>query len=131
MGQRFLIDTNVIIDYTSNRLDPKTSASLEDIFNSDFNTSIIVKIELLGYNDSPGKMQLLEEFLNTAIILSLDNAVAQKTIELRKVKKIKLRDAIIAATALVYGFTIVTRNTVDFINIPGLNCLLPNLTSEI
>lgn len=125
MGQRFLIDTNVIIDYTSGRLNDKGSVFVENIFNTDFNISIVVKIEVLGYNDTPNNMQLLEEFLISAIIFPLDDAVTQKTIELRRIKKIKLGDAVIAATALVYNLTIITRNTSDFRNIEGLTCINP------
>ncbi|WP_394330468.1 PIN domain-containing protein [Spirosoma radiotolerans] len=53
--------------------------------------------------------------------------VADKTIDLRKRdKKLKLGNAIIAATALVYGFTILTRNTKDFRHIDGLDCINPH-----
>ncbi|WP_151088219.1 PIN domain-containing protein [Hymenobacter baengnokdamensis] len=38
----------------------------------------------------------------------------QKTIQLRQQYKVKLPDAIIAATALVHGLPILTRNTRDF-----------------
>jgi predicted nucleic acid-binding protein len=38
---------------------------------------------------------------------------------------IKLPDAIIAATALVYELTIITRNTKDFEKIEGLNVINP------
>jgi len=103
MGQRFLIGTNVIIDYTCNLMPDKGTAFVENIFNTAFNTSVVVKIEVLGYNDVPAKMQLLEKFLASATLIPLDDAVTQKTIELRRIKKIKLGDAIIAATALVYN----------------------------
>jgi len=126
MGQRFLIDTNVIIDYTSNLIPGNGTAFVENIFNTAFNTSVVVKIEVLGYNDAPAKMQLLEEFLSSATIFPLDDAVTQKTIELRRIKKIKLGDAVIAATALVYGLIIITRNTADFNNITGLTCINPH-----
>jgi predicted nucleic acid-binding protein len=43
-----------------------------------------------------------------------------KTVEIRKIYKIKLPDAIIAAIALVYNLILVTRNTNDFKNIGGL-----------
>lgn len=125
MGQRFLIDTNVIIDYTSNLIPSNGTAFVENIFNTAFNTSVVVKIEVLGYNDAPAKMQLLEEFLASATIFPLDDAVTQKTIELRRIKKLKLGDAVIAATALVYGLVIITRNTTDFNNIAGLTCINP------
>ncbi len=125
MGQEFLIDTNVIIDYSANKLDDKAIAFVENIFNTDFNISVIVKIEVLGYNDVPAKIQLLEDFIANAKILSLDEAITQKTIELRRTKKIKLGDAVIAATALVYNLTLITRNTADFKNIENLTCIDP------
>ena len=70
-------------------------------------------------------MRLLEEFLATATIYPLDDAITQKTIELRRIKKLKLGDAIIAATALVYNLVIITRNTSDFKNIDDLSCIDP------
>ena len=125
MGQNFLIDANVIIDYISDRLDDKGSAFAENIFNTGFNTSVVVKIEVLGYNDAPAKMQLLEEFLATATVLPLNDVITQKPIKLRRIKKLKPGDAIIAATALVYNLTIITRNTIDFKNIDGLSVINP------
>ena len=47
------------------------------------------------------------------------------TAELRKKHRIKLPDAIIAATAIAYSLTLVTRNTDDFRNIPDLNIIDP------
>ena len=126
MGQRFLIDTNVNIDYTSGILDSKGSSYVERIFNTGFTISIVVKIEVLGYVADPAKMQLLEEFLATAHILPLDDIVTQRTIELRRTKKLKLGDAIIAATALVHNLTIITHNTADFKNIDALTTINPH-----
>lgn len=130
MGKRFLIDTNVIIDYTANLFDDKGSAFVENIFNTGFTISVVVKIEALGYHNDTVKMHLLEEFLATATIFPLDDVVTQKTIELRRVKKLKLGDAIIAATALVYNLTIITRNTEDFKNIDGLTFINPHIASN-
>jgi predicted nucleic acid-binding protein len=123
MGEKYLIDTNVIIDYTSDLFDDKGSAFVEAVFNTGFRTSVVVKIEALGYNEASAKMQLLEEFLATATIFPLDDAVTQKTIALRRNKKIKLGDAIIAATALIYNLTLITRNMDDFKNIDGLTVI--------
>jgi len=44
---------------------------------------------------------------------------------IRKSKKIKLPDAILAATAIVYDLTLVTCNSDDFKNIPELKILTP------
>ncbi len=126
MGQRFLIDANVIIDYTSGTLEDEGSAFVEKVFNTGFNISVIVKIEVLGYGNAPDKMQLLEAFLATATLLPLDDSVTQKTIDLRRTKKLKLGDAIIAATALIHNLTLITRNTADFKNINGLTVINPH-----
>lgn len=125
MGQGYLIDTNVVIDYTSNLLPTKGEVFVENIFNTGFNISVVVQIESLGYNGDPAKMLLLERFLATANIYPVESVIAQQTIILRKGRKIKLGDAIIAATALVHGLVLVSRNLDDFKNITGLQVLDP------
>ncbi|EMM77923.1 toxin-antitoxin system, toxin component, PIN domain protein [Leptospira santarosai str. 2000030832] len=49
----------------------------------------------------------------------------QETIRLRQAYKIKTPDAIIAATALVHGLTLVSRNVPDFSSISNLNVIDP------
>lgn len=56
MGQRFIIDSNVIIDYTASRLPQKGSDFAEHVFNTDFLISVAVKIEVLGFDDVPAKI---------------------------------------------------------------------------
>lgn len=99
---------------------------MEDIFNHDFLISVAVKIEVLGFNDVPDKLTAMEEFINSATVLPLDEIVTKQTISLRrKHKKLKLGDAIIGATALINNLTIISRNTKDFDNIEGLECVNP------
>jgi hypothetical protein len=127
MGPRYLIDSNVIIDYTALRLPQKGSDFVEQLFNSDFLISVVVKIEVLGFDDVPEKLLAMEEFVNTAILLPLDEAVMKQAILLRrKYKKLKLGDSIIAATAIVYNLVLISRNTKDFENIEGLEVINPH-----
>lgn len=72
-------------------------------------------------------MHLLKDFIEASEVLLLTKNVVLKTIEIRKNHKIKLPDAIIAATALVHRLTLVSRNTNDFKNIPGLKVVNPHL----
>lgn len=55
--------------------------------------------------------------------LSIDVAVARRAAGLHVPNVRPVRDALIAATALVHGMTVVTRNTIDFIEmgVPLLN----------
>jgi len=126
MGPRYLIDSNVLIDYTALRLPKKASDFVEALFNTNFLISVVVKIEVLGFNDAPQKLLAMEEFVNTAIVLPLEEPVTNQAILLRRsYRRLKLGDAIIAATALVYNLVLISRNTKDFENITGLELINP------
>jgi predicted nucleic acid-binding protein len=126
MEQKYLIDSNVLIDYTACRLPQKSSDFVERIFNTEFLISVITKIEVLGFDDLPAKMQAIEEFVNTATLLSLDESVTKKAILLRReYKKLKLGDAIIAATAINYELVLITHNIADFNKIHNLRIIDP------
>lgn len=64
--------------------------------------------------------------MSDAEILQLSGAIVNQTIEIRKVHKIKLPDAIISATALVHDFKLISRNISDFKNIGGLTVVDPH-----
>lgn len=85
--------------------------------------SVINKIEVLGFNGSPSELLVFSEFIQAAQVIPLSEAVVQQTIEIRKIYKIKLPDAIIAATAMVHDLTLITRNTSDFYPIQQLPCI--------
>ncbi len=57
--------------------------------------------------------------------LELEEIVILRAIALRQEKKMSLGDAVIAATALVHGLTLVTRNVDDFRHIADLKILNP------
>jgi predicted nucleic acid-binding protein len=128
MGKKYLIDTNIISQLFAERLPERGKEFVVTIVNADFIISVAVEIEVLTYHDSPDKMPQIEEFISLATILSLDKEVTKKTIELRrKHRKLKLGDAIIAATAIVHELTLITNNIKDFRNIKGLELIDPNL----
>jgi predicted nucleic acid-binding protein len=126
MGTRFLLDTNSVIYYLDNALPNSAMNFLDTVLDIEAYVSVISKIELLGWNPPTGiSLQPIQDFVDTATVLPLNDAVVQKTIEIRRSKKIKLPDAIIAATALVNGLEIVSRNVSDFSGITGLICYDP------
>lgn len=110
----YLIDTNIIIYYFNGLTDDE---SIHTILADSFNISIITKIEFLGWGqfsvdlDSYAKAR---EFISHAIIFDLKDAIAEQAILLRQQFNTKTPDAIIAATALANGLTVVTNNTSDF-----------------
>jgi len=125
MGQGYLLDSNVIIGYLAGQISFSGMDFVSEIVSNKPNISVISQIEVLRFNDTPENEAVLEEFINMSKIYPLSNNVAERTIKLCKQIKIKLADAIIAATALSEGFTLVTRNIHDFDKIPDLILLNP------
>jgi predicted nucleic acid-binding protein len=70
--------------------------------------------------DSNSVIDFLSKKLPEKGIVFMNNVI-----ELRKKNKTKLPDAIIAATALELGLTLITRNIGDFKNIPNLKSINP------
>ncbi|TKT91958.1 type II toxin-antitoxin system VapC family toxin [Dyadobacter frigoris] len=123
MGQRFLMDSNVLIDFVAQTIPEKGFLYVQNIIDNEFLIPTVVKIEVLGFNGNfPELMSKMREFVSLATLLPLEDLVVDETINLRRnSKRIKLGDAIIAATALVHQLVLITRNTQDFKNIPGLS----------
>jgi len=111
MGQEYLLDTNVIIDFSALKLPEKAYEQLSTIIDSFPQISIINKIELLSISDVP---EQILAFVDEAYVIKLDDDIVSKTIEIRRKYKLKLPDAIIAATAIVMKLHLVTHNVNDF-----------------
>lgn len=125
----FILDTNVVSELRKVRLgkaDANVAAWAENANAADLFVSAITILELeLGVlsverkDATQGAMlrawleqQVLPEF--DGRILSIDTIVAQNCARLHVPNKRSERDALIAATALVHGMTVVTRNVADF-----------------
>lgn len=126
MGTRCLLDTNIVIYYTKNDL-PQNAVEFLDIqISKGVLLSVISEIELLGWQfPSVQTETIMQTFINDCIVAKLSRAIVLKTIEIRKTRKIKLPDAIIAATALFQDLTLISRNDGDFKKIAGLKYLNP------
>src|ERR1017187_1946680 len=107
MGTKYLIDSNSLIEFQAKLLPETGQAFVATAIDDSFNISIINVIEVLGHISATTD---LEKFIALANILDLNRDIANVTIALRKIHKIKLGDAIIAATALANNLTIITRN---------------------
>jgi len=117
MGKRYLIDSNTLIEFTGRLLPEPVYTSLAAIIDSDFNISFINKIEVLGHHTAG---QARQKFIEQANVLKADDDIINQTVHIRKSHKVKIPDAIVAATALVNDLILISRNTSDFKNIPGL-----------
>ena len=124
--ERYLIDTNVISDYFSASLSEKGMTLLDVAIDATPNLSIITQIELLCWKTDREIERQVSDFVFECNILEITPEVVKHCIKLRKGKKIKLPDAIIAATALANHYSIITNNEKDFLNIKDLKIYNPH-----
>jgi predicted nucleic acid-binding protein len=125
MEQRYLLDSNVIIGYLAGKLPDSGMKTVSAIVDQEISISVISQIEVLRFNDTPENEAVLNNFIELAVIHPLNSEIVQRTIALCRQRKIRLPDAIIAATALVENMILVTRNTADFKNITGMELINP------
>ena len=106
---QLLFDTNVIIDFLKGK---NTNIDLSQLFlHYDCSVSVITKLELLKYPAiTPDEEDIINEFLKLVSIIPMNTAIENETIVLSRSSKLKLPDAIIGATAIVYDAELVTND---------------------
>jgi predicted nucleic acid-binding protein len=124
--EQYLIDTNVVSDYFSASFSPAGMALMDTAIDAIPNISIITQIELLCWNTDEATVENVKGFIADSVVLDISPDVIAHCVALRKGKKIKTPDAIIAATALAYDYTIITANEKDFAHIKGLKIINPH-----
>jgi predicted nucleic acid-binding protein len=122
---QYLIDSNAVIDYLGQKLPAKGMEFMNRIIDAVPNVSVITKIEVLGFNTSDENYKLLADFMNDATVLDLSSNVVDECINIRRKYKIRLPDAIIAATSLVYDLVLISRNISDFGDVHDLQLVDP------
>ena len=126
MGKRYLIDTNIISKYSNNLISEEGCLFLEDIFDTEILISFITRIEVLVYNPSEASVQLtISSILEASSELSMSEEILLKTVEIRRKAKIKLPDAVIAATAIIHNLTLLSDNDSDFLKVGELKYINP------
>ena len=117
-----LLDTNVVIyscQTDGGWLAPWTG-------HADAAIASVTRVEALGFVEiAPAEESAIREYLGRCLAYPLDEEVIERAIRLRQQKKMKLGDAIIAATALEFGLPLVTRNVDDFKHVAGLEIINP------
>lgn len=123
----FLLDTNVLSELRRpDKAHAKVRAWAASLPVAQFYLSAITILELelgvrLMARKDAAQGKHLRVWLDADIlprfegrILAIDTAVAQRCARLHVPDPMSERDALIAATALVHGMTVVTRNVTDF-----------------
>ena len=102
---RYVLDTNAIILLLK-------SETIPDFFDSsELFASIVSRMELLSKPDITPEDELeIQGFLSDVTVVGIDDSIESEVIALRRSRKLKLPDSIIAATAVVLDATLLTRD---------------------
>lgn len=121
-GIRVVADTNLLIyvldgnSKVANYLDGKEVV-----------ISFITELEILGkYSPSPQDKKEIRRILESCLIVDINQEIKNIVIDLRQSQKIKLPDAIVAATAIYVGLPLLSADK-SFRKIQDLNSLILEL----
>ena len=119
---KILIDSNILIYFVNGEVEGN-KVFLE---NSNFSVSIITYMEVMGFSfKNDFEEQTFKEIFSKLNIIYIDYNIASLVIQIRKNKKMKLPDSIIAATCIQTQSTLMTRNESDFQSIEGIKIINP------
>ena len=103
-GKEILVDTNIFLYLL------KGNDTLEEMLQGkNIYVSFITELELIGFKTMTAKEEKqIESLLSECLIVSLNDSIKEKYVEIRRKYSLKLADAIIAATAIVSGTPLIT-----------------------
>ncbi len=112
-GNKSALDSNLIILASKQQIDTEKLLSLYD----EFYVSIVTYMEVYAYNfQNQDEKDLIDELFANLEIVEVNRAIADQAIIYRKnkIKKIKLPDAIILATAKYLNADLLSDDWDDF-----------------
>ncbi|GAA4394771.1 hypothetical protein GCM10023187_00930 [Nibrella viscosa] len=126
MAARYLLDTSAIGKSFLKEFSANGLAFMQTIFDTEINYSVIVRIELLSFQpETTLQTQQISDIISAGYEFPLTEAVIERTIKIRRGIRIRLPDAVIAATAMVYNLTLVADNDKDYKRVSGLKYINP------
>ena len=125
MAETILIDTNVFVDYLRNH--PPSISFIESLQGKSILFSAITETELLAGSDNnvPEVRSKLLQMLFTLAKVDVSNPAALLAGDLCRKYHMSIPDAIIAATCIQVGATLITKNKKDFESIRELSLKVP------
>ena len=121
-----VFDSNILIYHINGQLDLAMEQTLYSWFELPSFISTITAMEVLswpGHTDETA--ELTAAFLSIFDEIAIDSAIKSTAIAIRRTYRLKLPDAIIAATAKHLEVPLITRNMKDFIHVNGLSLINP------
>jgi len=119
-----LLDSNIVI--YSTEASPEFDGLRKYLLTHAHCVSIVTYVEVLGFHKlNDLEKEKLGDFFASVPVLALTDEIAARAVILRQIRRMKLGDALIAASAQVNDLALVTRNTKDFKWIRSLDLINP------
>ena len=104
-GNRFLLDTNILLYLTGNRID------ITALPEGEYFLSFVTELEILSYPSLTAQEESqLRKLLAGIPVIDVTDEIKDHSVALRKKYRLKLPDAIIAATALSLEAILITND---------------------
>ncbi len=108
-----VLDTNIVLYLLAGRL-------ADPLPPGDYAVSVITEMELRSYSDlSQADEAAIRAFISSVAVVELTPAIRETGIRLRRQERLKLPDAIVAATAIEAGAELLT-NDAKLATVPGV-----------
>jgi predicted nucleic acid-binding protein len=108
-GLKYLLDTNFVLGLMKREPAVIKLIEADEILAAECAYSAVTRMELLGY---PGitdeEARAVQSRLAKMVYLPISSAIEDAAISLRQLRKVKLPDALIAATAACHGLKLLT-----------------------
>jgi len=103
-GKEILVDTNIVLYLLNGSDDIEKVLQGKDVY-----LSFMTELELIGYKGNTQKQEeQIAELLKDCSVISMNNLIKDKYVEIRKKHSLKLADAVIAATSLAFDMPLIT-----------------------
>ena len=128
---RTVFDSNILIYHLNGKLNRAAEMLMQQAIEETAYISTITRIEVLGWPEqSEASFHRCEELLDQFIEQPLTDNIVDRCVALRRQRRIRIPDAIIAATALSLNLPLVTRNEDDFKDIEGIELINPFIEGQ-
>jgi len=103
-GKEILVDTNIFLYLLRGNDTLEAMLQGKNIY-----VSFMTELELIGFKNMTVKEEKqIEALLSECLMISMNNLIKEKYVEVRRKYHLKLADAIIAATAIASGIPLIT-----------------------